>query len=369
MRVSRRIPKGIVPLLYLAIASARLPVILVADVGVDDASGVLFALASSKLDVLGIAATHGCHRDVRSTARNAQRLLAASNRAEVPVYVGSRASLTGIEPVHDGQHVHGADGFGGEAPTEEELATCASDAPSLSAAEFIATTARARPGEVSVLCFSPMTNVALATLLEPTLPRLLHSLVAMGGAIHVAGNISPLAEANFAMDAEAAALVVRAFQPADACPFVLAPLDMTHQAMVTAADLDLMAAKGGEGVGMYSRAARGYQRFYCERARMCSGSPQHDAHAVAYVVDPDMYTNSSWLQLEVIVGQPGQPAYGMSLLDRRPASRQKHEGEPGGRVAAPEAAAAGSRPPGTLVLLGVDGPRFARTLVEHIATM
>mgnify|MGYP002885386432 CR=1 FL=1 len=36
----------------------RHPVILVADVGVDDASGVLFALASPKLDVLGIAATY-----------------------------------------------------------------------------------------------------------------------------------------------------------------------------------------------------------------------------------------------------------------------------------------------------------------------
>ena len=120
-----------------------------------------------------------------------------------------------------------------------------------------------------------------------------------GGAIYTAGNISPLAEANFALDAGAAALVARAFQPADAAPFVLAPLDMTHQAMITAADLDTMAARGGEGVGMYTRAARGYQKFYCERAGMCNGSPQHDAHAVAYVVDPEMYTNSSWMQLEV----------------------------------------------------------------------
>ena len=82
--------------------------------------------------------------------------------------------------MHDGQHVHGADGFGGEAPTEEQLETCAADAPGISAAEFIATTARARPGEVSVLCFSPMTNVALAVLIEPALPKLLRSLVAMG---------------------------------------------------------------------------------------------------------------------------------------------------------------------------------------------
>ena len=54
-------------------ASAKIPVILIADVGVDDAAGVLWALASPELDVLGIAASFGCHEDVDIMACNARK--------------------------------------------------------------------------------------------------------------------------------------------------------------------------------------------------------------------------------------------------------------------------------------------------------
>ena len=59
-----------------------------------------------------------------------------------------------------------------------------------------------------MLCFSALTNVALAVALEPALPRLLKRLVVMGGALYTHGNVSPLAEANFANDARAAQLVL-----------------------------------------------------------------------------------------------------------------------------------------------------------------
>ena len=58
-----------------------------------------------------------------------------------------------------------------------------------------------RPGEVTVIVTSPLTNLALANLLEPRLPELVTWTMVMGGAVRHPGNVSPLAEANFAHDA------------------------------------------------------------------------------------------------------------------------------------------------------------------------
>ena len=49
----------------------------------------------------------------------------------------------------------------------------------------------------------------------------------MGGAVRHPGNVSPLAEANFAHDARAARLVVDAFSSDDGDRLVIAPLDVT----------------------------------------------------------------------------------------------------------------------------------------------
>ena len=54
------------------------PVILVADVGIDDAGGLLWAAASDALDVLGVVSSFGCHPDPVVTARNAELLLEAA---------------------------------------------------------------------------------------------------------------------------------------------------------------------------------------------------------------------------------------------------------------------------------------------------
>lgn len=173
----------------LAVVAANPPqqVILVADVGVDDAAGVLLALSSPLLEVLGIAATFGCHKQVEVTARNAERLLAAANRSDVPVYRGTPFPFGSTDLIHgDGSYVHGADGFG-NLPDDHESCTPA-ETGGVSAAEFIAQTARSAPGEVVLVSFSPLTNVALALAIEPRLPTLLRSMVAMGGAIYCAGN-------------------------------------------------------------------------------------------------------------------------------------------------------------------------------------
>ena len=313
--------------------SAPKPVILVADVGIDDAGGLLWAAASDALEILGVISSFGCHPDPVVTARNAELLLEAAGRSEIPVYIGADVDFRdkpsrwppwkstlgrrrGQPLQRDGRHVHGADGFGGVFAANETQ--CAA-AKRESGAEFIAQTARARPGEVTILCFSALTNVALAATLEPALPSLLKELVVMGGSIYGPGNMSPLAEANFGMDATAARFVIDAFAPADddAVPkVVLAPLDVTHAALLTQAEVDA-AGKTSRAAALLSKAWTQYANFYCAAAGMCDGTPMHDAHTVAYAIEPSMYTNVTTLAVQVTAQHARDCRCCLSLLTSR----------------------------------------------------
>ena len=108
----------------------KIPVVLVADVGIDDAAALLWLLRSPSIELLGIASSFGCHGDVRQTAANAKRLLRAAGAPCVPVHVGSRVAFGNWAPNDDdGKYIHGADGLGDVPPLrgEADLVTCDRD--------------------------------------------------------------------------------------------------------------------------------------------------------------------------------------------------------------------------------------------------
>lgn len=343
------------------------PVILVADVGVDDAAGVLWALGSPELEVLGIAASFGSHWDVRVTAQNTRRLLSAANRSGIPVLMGSRYQYGASEPPSvDGSFFHGPCGFGGTADgtcTEDSRDAAETDrrisgSGGQSAAEFIAAKARAQPGAVSVLCFSALTNVAIAVALEPALPRLLKRLVVMGGALYVHGNASPLAEANFALDPRAARLVAESFGRGDKAEerraeFVLVPLDVTMKSVVTPAQV-ARVGETGSAANMFADACAFYQRAYCDvhGPPFCDGVPLHDAHTVAWLTEPELYVNVTEAPIDVAVARTGEAVHGACIVDRRPGS-----------------AARQAQMPHAKVLLDVDADAFAASFLERVGQL
>jgi len=66
------------------------------------------------------------------------------------------------------------------------------------------------PGELEIVTLGPLSNLAMALLKEPELPALVKQIYIMGGAGLGAGNITPVAEFNFYVDAEAIHLVMQA---------------------------------------------------------------------------------------------------------------------------------------------------------------
>ena len=147
-------------------------VLIDTDPGVDDALAILMAHAHA--EVAGLTVVGG-NVGLAHTTRNALKLVETIG-AETPVFPGSATPLVFSAP-HAG-FVHGADGFGdtgyfnaSRLPEEEH------------AASAIVRLARERPGELTLVAMAPLTNIALALRLDPSLPQRIARLVVMGGAV------------------------------------------------------------------------------------------------------------------------------------------------------------------------------------------
>jgi purine nucleosidase len=108
-----------------------------------------------------------------------------------------------VRAAEDAAFVHGKDGFG-----DIGYAASARRAESEPAAQAIVRLVRERPGELTLVMLGPLTNLALAMRLDPTLPQHVRRLVVMGGAVTGRGNTTLIpAEFNISFDPEAADVV------------------------------------------------------------------------------------------------------------------------------------------------------------------
>lgn len=90
------------------------------------------------------------------------------------------------------------------------------------AANYLIEKTRKEPGIYSLLCTGPLTNIALAAMLDPTFPERLAEVVIMGGVWAVSGNSGPKMEANIFNDPDAARVVFDRFKKV-----IVVPLDVT----------------------------------------------------------------------------------------------------------------------------------------------
>ncbi|WP_152041087.1 nucleoside hydrolase [Salinigranum salinum] len=176
-------------------------VIVDTDTAGDDTQALVLALASERLTVEAVTVVAG-NVEFEYEVENAKYTLSVLDREDVPVYEGARSPL--LKEWDHADHVHGEGGLGGDLFADTGI-----DSADGHAADAIVEHARDAPGELSLLCIGPLTNVALALAREPELPDLLDEVVVMGGAVGCLGNDTPAAEYNFWVDPDAAKRVVR----------------------------------------------------------------------------------------------------------------------------------------------------------------
>lgn len=182
--------------------SQKIPLLIDTDPGVDDALALLMAFADARHDVVGLTIAAG-NVGLSHTVGNALKLCEVAD-VDVPVFAGCDAPL--LHPARDAAYVHGQDGFGDTAYT-----SATRRAEDEHAALAILRLSHAHAGRLLLVALGPLTNVALALKLDPSLPQRVDRLVVMGGALTAHGNITAAAEFNIAFDPEAAHLVFEAF--------------------------------------------------------------------------------------------------------------------------------------------------------------
>lgn len=276
-----------------------LEVIYDTDPGIDDTMALLLALRSPEIRLLGITTVFGNAHVDRCTA-NALNVLKLAGRTDIPVARGAAFPLArpygGPVP-----HVHGDDGLGNLHLPEPDTR-----AVSMHAAQFIVETVMSRPGEVTLVAVGPLTNLALALHLEPRIASAVRQVIIMGGAAFVAGNVSPVAEANIHNDPEAAHQVMTA-----SWPLVMVGLDVTTKVLMTHGYLQRLAASGDPFGQFIGRMVPVYLEFH-RSAHGIEAIHTHDPSAVAYAIDPTLFRTE---QYPVAVACEGL-ATGQVIVDR-----------------------------------------------------
>jgi inosine-uridine nucleoside N-ribohydrolase len=304
-------------------------VILDCDPGHDDAIAILLALASPELDLLGVTTVAG-NQTLAKTTANALRVLEFAGCGGVPFAAGAERPLVRAPAV--AAHVHGETGLDGPELPPPRGAPIASHAVS-----FIAEAIRAHAGRVTLIPTGPLTNVALLLALEPDARP--ERIVLMGGAVGE-GNRTPAAEFNIWSDPEAARRVFES-----GIDLTMVGLDVTHRALLSAADGEELRRSGRTG-RLAAELLDFYGRFHRRSYPELDGSPLHDPVAVAQVVWP-------------------------SLLELRPARVEVDcaWGEGRGRTNVHWRGREDSAETNARVAFGIDGRRFASSLIERLASL
>lgn len=250
------------------------------DPGVDDAMAIFYALDSPELDVVGLTTIFGNHHTEVCTT-NALRLLEIAGRTDIPVARGATRPLA-MPYRGPADFVHGDDGQGNVFLPPPTTAPIAQDA-----ARFIIDTVNAAPGAITLVPLGPLTNVAMAMILDPTMTSKLAGMVLMGGNAFCGGNASPSAEANILNDPEAADIVFGAD-----CAITMLGLDVTERTIMTDAHLARLAGATNARAQHIAAITPFYARFYRERAGL-DGIHIHDSSTVSYLLAPQHYETRS----------------------------------------------------------------------------
>ncbi len=275
------------------------------DPGMDDALALILAAKSPAVEVLGISTVAGNY-PVEITARNARKTVELIGRSDIPVARGMAKPLA--RPLPKDPFSHGADGM-----AETHLPEPSTPLSAMHGIDLIIATVRAHPGEVTLVCLGPLTNVAMAFLKEPSIVGPIKEIVCIAGSYGLnryafanATGDTPQSEWNVYVDPEAAKLVFESGANIRAVG-----LDVATHFDINFSDrqLEILRTSSRREANLASQMVqfvlgRGFES-YCVLI---------DSLAVAAVVDPSLITSQ---RARVGVETKGELTLGQTVADFR----------------------------------------------------
>ena len=275
------------------------PILIDTDTASDDAVAILIALREPSIKVVAITTVVG-NCDIEQCTRNALICVEQANTYHPPVYAGMTKPLF-REHFHS-LHIHGDDGMGDmglPAPTLTIANNHAVDAIIGYANEY--------DGELEIVTLGPLTNMAMAVLKDPSIVEKIKHVYVMGGSGLSAGNITPVAEFNFFVDAEAAHLVIESGLPLTVVGWEIG----MGEAFIGTQDIERLNSLGE--LGQFAvRCNKVLMAFNAEREKRI-GFDLPDPTAMAVALYPDIVESDiqayGWIEYQ------SEKSYGQYVID------------------------------------------------------
>ena len=267
--------------------------ILDCDGGWDDIIGIALAALHPDCLLLAVSVVGGNVR-IEEAVREARSILDLVRRDDIPVLqgLGRGARIKSF-----------VKGTNSSTPVLHKLSP---------QDEILITTRRAIlewPGQVWIVATGPLTNIAALLLAYPDIKKELGGLVFLGGAFHVPGNFSPVAEHNVFEDPESAHLVLTS-----GIRVLMIPLDVSMKVRLSKQQIDHLDRPGASLLERYLHKSLLASRQYYECVFGFKECPIYDPLAVAAAIDPTIVTARS---LAVSVELAGELTRGQTIADFR----------------------------------------------------
>jgi purine nucleosidase len=266
------------------------------DPGHDDALAII--LVAKHVDIIGVT-TVGGNQTIEKVTENALKVLEVLQMSHIPVYPGSEAPW--IQKLETAPQYHGESGLDGPVlpkPIKKPQKT--------KAAQFYIDAVNDNK-EISVVATGPLTNIATALQLEPSISQKIKDITIMGGSASF-GNWTPAAEFNIYVDPEAAYKVFNSGIPIRMCG-----LNLTRQAFFTRKDLAILQEIDNR-VAVFCYDLLDYFLESTMKSSNMTGGNLHDVCAAAWVVDETLVKS---MDMHVQIELNGKYTRGMTICDHR----------------------------------------------------
>lgn len=273
-------------------------IILDTDPGVDDAIAFILAFNSPEIKVEAVTTVAGNVNHTKGH-KNAKKLVEFLG-VDVPVCAGALKPL--IKHLGHAEEFHGKTGLGDSNLPEPTIKT-----DSRNAVEMILEKANMLGKKLTLVAVGPLTNIAAAILADPELPEKVNKLVIMGGVFFLTpyghGNANAVGEFNIWIDPEAAKIVFNS-----GIPIVAAGLDTT-----THPEYRMNPEMFNRIVAKKNRTTDLVNDLCLSLVTRFNGFSLHDPQAVAYVINPDLFTTEKH---QVDVECDSELTRGMTVVER-----------------------------------------------------
>ena len=274
-------------------------VILDVDTGSDDACAVMLASLHKDIDLIAVCTVKG-NQPLKYTNENTLRIRQLLG-ADFPVYKGCATGLVSeliVPKVPRAKNVEAVDENGNLIHFHKELfdlPEAVRKEEDMPAPLFYVDYLRKTKEPVTLVAVGPLTNLAVALLIDPDIVKNIEEIVIMGGGHHIT-NVTMAAEFNIYDDPEAAQRVLHC-----GAKITMVPLDATHSAYI-GRDTSRKLREINTPASLFAADlidVRILVHNQCQPLEVSDTCALHDPLCIAYLIDPDVLQDVFFCNVEV----------------------------------------------------------------------